>query len=82
MHINYGRMRLRPSTCYLLLQLADVREGSVVLDPMGGVGTIAIEAKWSELQSDTTAQAEMNCHSNPFKIATGVDLRVLLEPSR
>ena len=59
MHINYGRMRLRPSTCYLLLQLADVREGSVVLDPMGGVGTIAIEAKWSELQSDARTRLKL-----------------------
>ncbi|CAK9007748.1 CRAL-TRIO domain-containing protein T23G5.2 [Durusdinium trenchii] len=42
-HINYGRMRLRPSTCFLMLQLAGVQEGSVLLDPMGGVGTIAIE---------------------------------------
>ena len=36
--------RLRLSTAYLLLELAGVREGDVVLDPMCGVGTIPILA--------------------------------------
>lgn len=37
-------VRLRPSTAQLLLQLARIEPGDVVLDPCGGVGTIAMEA--------------------------------------
>lgn len=36
--------QLRPSTAYLLLRLAGVRAGHTVLDPMGGSGTVALEA--------------------------------------
>jgi len=36
--------KLRPSTALLLLLLCGVKDGDVVWDPMGGSGTIAIEA--------------------------------------
>merc|ERR1719491_1974448 len=35
-HTLVGRMRLRPSTCYLLLRLAGLQPGQAILDPMGG----------------------------------------------
>mmetsp|Transcript_30675 Transcript_30675/g.89200 ORF Transcript_30675/g.89200 Transcript_30675/m.89200 type:complete len:390 (+) Transcript_30675:436-1605(+) len=41
------RIRLRPSTAHLMLRMADVHKmpaGSVVLDPMAGIGTIPLEA--------------------------------------
>ena len=36
--------RLRPSTAYLMLRLANVQRGDVVLDPMCGVGTVPLVA--------------------------------------
>ena len=36
--------RLRSSTAYLLLQLAQLQPGDVLLDPMCGVGTLPLEA--------------------------------------
>ncbi|KAJ1444582.1 putative RNA methylase family UPF0020-domain-containing protein [Pelagophyceae sp. CCMP2097] len=36
--------KLRPSTSLLLLLMAGLKDGDVFLDPMGGSGTIAIEA--------------------------------------
>ena len=38
--------KLRPSTALLLLLLSGVGDGDVVLDPMGGSGTVAIEAAY------------------------------------
>lgn len=38
--------KLRPSTALLLLLLSGVEDGDVVLDPMGGSGTVAIEAAY------------------------------------
>eukprot|EP00440_Ansanella_granifera_P042159 gb/GFBE01045702.1/.p1 GENE.gb/GFBE01045702.1/~~gb/GFBE01045702.1/.p1 ORF type:complete len:348 (+),score=54.13 gb/GFBE01045702.1/:1-1044(+) len=43
-HQPWFMPRLRPSTAVLLLTLAGTRPGEAVLDPMGGCGTIAIEA--------------------------------------
>lgn len=36
--------RLRPSTALLMLNMAGPRPGELLLDPFGGVGTIAVEA--------------------------------------
>ncbi|GAQ80022.1 hypothetical protein KFL_000440230 [Klebsormidium nitens] len=38
------RTSLKPSTAYALCQLADIRPGHVVLDPLCGCGTIPLEA--------------------------------------
>ncbi|CAI6012255.1 unnamed protein product [Closterium sp. NIES-65] len=35
---------LKPSTAFALLQLADIRPGDIVLDPMCGCGTLPLEA--------------------------------------
>eukprot|EP00850_Spirogloea_muscicola_P006013 SM000028S10107 [mRNA] locus=s28:428549:433034:+ [translate_table: standard] len=39
-----GPTALRPSVAYGLLQMADIKPGHVVLDPMCGCGTISLEA--------------------------------------
>jgi len=39
--------RLRPSTAHLLLQLSNPKFGETLLDPFGGVGTVAVEAACS-----------------------------------
>lgn len=90
-HVNYGRMRLRPSTCYLLLCLAELREGFSVLDPMGGVGTIAIEAavrwpglkvKTSDISCDATEAAELNAVEAQAHLARGSSLTVAQDDAR
>ena len=90
-HINYGRMRLRPSTCFLLLQLAKVKAGDVLLDPMGGVGTIAIEAAVrferlaaisSDLSADATTAAAKNAAAAERFLASGASVRVAQEDVR
>jgi len=43
-HQPWFMPRLRPSTAMLLLLLAELKPGETILDPMGGCGTIAIEA--------------------------------------
>ena len=35
---------LRPSTAFLMLRLANVKEGDVVIDPMCGIGTVPLVA--------------------------------------
>lgn len=61
--------RLRPSTAMSLLLLAGVQHGDTVLDPFGGIGTIAIEAAThyenvtsitSDAHSATALAAEKN----------------------
>ncbi|CAE8627196.1 unnamed protein product [Polarella glacialis] len=90
-HINCGRMRLRPSTCHLLLRLAGIKAGDKVLDPMGGVGTIAIEAavhwpgvsaRTSDISMDATKAAELNAAAARPCLASGSSLSVAQEDAR
>ncbi|CAE7279291.1 Thumpd3 [Symbiodinium sp. CCMP2592] len=90
-HMNFGRMRLRPSTCFLLLQVAGVKEGSTLLDPMGGVGTIAIEAAvriphvralTSDISWDATQAAKLNVAAAAPHLASGSTLVVSQEDAR
>lgn len=84
-HTSNGVMRLRPSTCYLMLRLAGVGAGMHVLDPMGGVGTIAIESavRWphvkalsSDLSGDATRAALANTERAAQRLATGATVCV------
>jgi len=54
-HTVWYNSKLRPSTALLMLTLAKVQPGDTVVDPMGGVGTIAIEAatRWSNVRALT-----------------------------
>ncbi|CAK4613671.1 unnamed protein product [Aphanomyces euteiches] len=64
---------LRPSTAYLMLQLATCNAGDVVLDCMCGVGTIpACSSHWApvfglggDVSPDAVAQARVNLQQSP-----------------
>jgi len=69
-HTVWYNSKLRPSTALLMLDMAGVQQGDTVLDPMGGVGTIAIEAamRWPDVRAltadnngRTTSAAIKNC---------------------
>lgn len=90
-HMKVGKMRLRPSTCYLLLRLAGVHAGCRVLDPLGGVGTIAIEAavRWpgvlaqtSDISADATRAARLNVQQAQSVLAAGSSVSVAEEDAR
>ena len=90
-HTSVGCMRLRPSTCNLLLRLAGVGPGCRVLDCMGGVGTIAIEAavRWprvaarsSDISQAVTEAARVNLVRASPLLAEGSAVEVLQEDAR
>eukprot|EP00611_Tribonema_gayanum_P014203 TRINITY_DN25507_c0_g1_i1.p1 TRINITY_DN25507_c0_g1~~TRINITY_DN25507_c0_g1_i1.p1 ORF type:complete len:433 (-),score=138.42 TRINITY_DN25507_c0_g1_i1:127-1377(-) len=60
---------LRPSTAHALLRAARVAAGATLLDPMGGIGTIAVEAALAVagarcISSDTSAEATACAREN------------------
>lgn len=78
--------RLRPSTAWLLLLLADVSAGHTLLDPFGGSGTIAIEAAMrlphvcaitADNHRPTSSAAIQNARlARSLGLADGAELRV------
>lgn len=44
--VYFGPTTLRSTICYNLLRLADPKTGDVVIDPLGGGGSIPIEVKF------------------------------------
>jgi len=74
-----------------MLRLAGMRTGFKVLDPMGGVGTIAIEAavhwpgveaRTSDISMDATKGAELNAEQARPLLAEGSSLLVAQEDAR
>ncbi|GMH91421.1 hypothetical protein TrVE_jg9289 [Triparma verrucosa] len=41
-----SKIGLRPSTCALLIELADLKSGEIVCDPTSGMGSICIEGRY------------------------------------
>eukprot|EP00746_Dinoflagellata_sp_MGD_P003418 gnl/MRDRNA2_/MRDRNA2_106655_c0_seq1.p1 gnl/MRDRNA2_/MRDRNA2_106655_c0~~gnl/MRDRNA2_/MRDRNA2_106655_c0_seq1.p1 ORF type:complete len:569 (-),score=95.31 gnl/MRDRNA2_/MRDRNA2_106655_c0_seq1:8-1714(-) len=75
--------QLRPSTAVLLLLLAELKPGETVLDPMGGIGTIALEAatnfeRITAMSSDnnrnTVSATIKNCQNARPYLAAGSTL--------
>lgn len=77
--VDRGRTGLKVPVAHGLVRLADPQDGEVVVDPMGGVGTIPIEAARyrpagrhlsGEIRADDLAVAARNVQ------AAGVDVRL------